>query len=417
MSRRFWIALHRYAGIYMVVFLVVAGLTGSILAFDPQISDWLNPAYSRLPLQNRPMLDPLTLRERALAIEPHARIDFVELGLGPGEVSAFFLVPKTDPATGKPYKLITSELYMNPYTGKESARIDNPDGWPLQRATILRAVFALHCELGLGRIGGILFGVAALIWTLDCFVGFYLTLPRATSHDGGDAEGAAGRRPWWRRWSGSWRFVWRGKPYRINYSLHRALGLWLWPLLFIFAVSSVNFNLPEVYEPVMRWLFHSKPMMASMPAAEKPVPDPKIGWREAAVVGNRLAEAEAKKHGFKLHEAVGEIYFMYDPDSGTYSYAAHGDRDIGTRTPSVTVVFDGNTGALMDSSFARGVNAGDTFTNWTASIHGANVGGMPGRIAVAVTGLLIPVLSIGGIYLWWVKRRTRRSIRAKCIAI
>lgn len=84
MSRRFWVALHRYAGIYMVVFLVVAGITGSILAFDPEISDWLNPEYNHVPVENGPMLDPLTLRERALAIEPHARIDFVELGKGPG---------------------------------------------------------------------------------------------------------------------------------------------------------------------------------------------------------------------------------------------------------------------------------------------------------------------------------------------
>jgi len=411
MSRRFWVALHRYAGIYMVVFLVVAGITGSILAFDPEISDWLNPEYNHVPVENGPMLDPLTLRERALAIEPHARIDFVELGKGPGEVSAFFLLPRTDPVTGKPYKLITSELYMNPYTGRESARIDNSDGWPLQRATILRFIFSLHCTLGFGRIGGILFGVAALIWTVDCFVGFFLTLPRVAA-DGPAAAGA--RRPrssWFARWAPSWRFVWRGKTYRIHYTLHRALGLWLWPLLFVFAVSSVNFNLPELYQPVMRWLFKSKPMMASMPAAAKPVDEPRIGWRAAAALGKRLATEEARKRGFGLHEAVGDIYFTYDPDSGTYSYAAHGDRDIGSRTPSVTVVFDGNTGAPMDAAFAQGENAGDTFTNWTAAIHGANVGGLPGRIVVAVIGLLIPLLSVGGIYLWWKKRGARNTVR------
>lgn len=403
MTRRFWVALHRYAGMYLAVFLVVAGLTGTILAFDPQISNTLNPELSRLPIQDRPMLDPLTLRERALAIEPHARIDFVEMNPGPGDVSAFILVPRNDPATGKPYTLVTSELYMNPYTGRESGRIDNSDGWPLCRQTFLRFIFGLHCELGFGRIGGILFGVAALIWTFDCFIGFFLTLPRISA----DIPGAGPRRPWWVRWGPSWRFVWSGRAYRINFSLHRALGLWLWPLLLIFAVSSVDFNLPQVYEPTMRWLFHTTPMMVAMPASEKRLDDPALGWRQAAAVGQTLAEQQARAHGFQLHRAPGSLYFSYDPDSGTYSYAAHGERDIGSHTPSITVVFDGNTGALRSASFARDVNAGDTFTNWVGAIHGATVGGMAGRIAVALTGVLIPVLALGGLYLWWKKRSSR----------
>lgn len=412
MNRRFWVAVHRYAGIYMVVFLVVAGLTGSILAFDPQISEWLNPEYNRVPVQNLPMIDPLTLRERALGIEPHARIDFVELNKGPGQVSEFFLEPKIDPSTGKPYKLLTAELYMNPYTGKESARIDDPREWPLKRSTIIRFVFALHCALGFGQIGGYLFGIAAVIWTFDCFVGFYLTLPRVAAEADAGVTAPPMRRTWWARWTPSWRFVWSGKAYRINFSLHRALGLWLWPLLFAFAISSVNFNLPQYYEPVMHWLFNTTPMMTSMPAAAKRIEDPAIGWRQAAEVGYRLASQQAHEHGFRLHEAPGALYFMYDPDSGTYSYSAHGERDVGYHTPSVTVVFDGSSGALRHASIASGVNAADTFTNWTAAFHGATIGGLAGQIVVAVSGLLIPVLSVGGIYLWWKKRSAQRAVRS-----
>ena len=34
-----------------------------------------------------------------------------------------------------------------------------------------------HYKLALGEFGMWLFGIVAVIWTLDCFVGFYLTLP------------------------------------------------------------------------------------------------------------------------------------------------------------------------------------------------------------------------------------------------
>ncbi|MCX5727426.1 MAG: PepSY domain-containing protein [Nitrospirae bacterium] len=43
MTRRSWVLVHRYAELFMACFLIVAGLTGSILAFDGEIHGWLNP--------------------------------------------------------------------------------------------------------------------------------------------------------------------------------------------------------------------------------------------------------------------------------------------------------------------------------------------------------------------------------------
>lgn len=37
MTRRFWVLLHRYAGLTMTLFLVIVGLTGSVLAFYHEI--------------------------------------------------------------------------------------------------------------------------------------------------------------------------------------------------------------------------------------------------------------------------------------------------------------------------------------------------------------------------------------------
>jgi len=42
----------------------------------------------------------------------------------------------------------------------------------------------------------------------------------------------------------------------IHFDLHRAFGLWVWPLLLVFALSSVSLNLKnEVYEPFMKTVF------------------------------------------------------------------------------------------------------------------------------------------------------------------
>ena len=143
--------------------------------------------------------------------------------------------------------------------------------------------------------GGLLFGIAALIWTFDCFVGFYLTLPRPLPETASQES-----RSWWSRWWPSWKFFWRGKPYRINFSLHRAVGLWIWPLLLIFAISTVSFNLPQVYLPIMKKFFHMPDVAGDLPNLPAPIPDPALSWREAAAIGQKLAAEQAKLHGFKL---------------------------------------------------------------------------------------------------------------------
>jgi len=57
----------------------VAGLTGSILAFDGEINPWLNPP-PRVEAQSRPMLNPFELRERAPAVRPQGMDQYDRLG-------------------------------------------------------------------------------------------------------------------------------------------------------------------------------------------------------------------------------------------------------------------------------------------------------------------------------------------------
>ena len=408
-KRRFWVLIHRYAGLYMAVFLIVAGLTGTILAYDKEINQWLIPEMTSVPVQNRPMLDEFTLREKALA--PNSQISFMELNHAPGEVVSFLLQPKVNSATGKPYDLGCAMIYLNPYTGEETARLKSFDDWPVNRRNFIFFVFDLHSTLHLGQTGGLLFGIAALIWTIDCFVGFALTLPRPLpSAERGAGRQAPPRSSWLGRWVPSWKFVWKGKAFRINFSLHRAAGLWTWAMLFVFAISSVSFNLPQVYEPAMKRVFSVRDVWAGIPDLREPAPAPGLDWRQAAEIGQKLAAQQASLHGFKLRKSYGTTYFSYDPGKGVFSYAAHGERDVGYHTPAVTVYFDGKTGELRGSSFASGENAASTFTNWMAAIHGRTVGGWVMQFVVGVMGVVIAMLSVTGVYIWWVKRKAAVSL-------
>ena len=137
MTRHVWVLLHRYAGLYMAFFLMVAGLTGSVLAFYHELDAWLNPNRYRVALPAQPLLDGFTLRQKALLLEPRAYVNDVNLHLQPGHVYEAFLQPRIDPKTGKPYELGFHSLRLNPYTGTLIGVGRDEPTWPLTRRTTL----------------------------------------------------------------------------------------------------------------------------------------------------------------------------------------------------------------------------------------------------------------------------------------
>ncbi len=49
--RAILVLLHRYIGLATAVFLLLAGLTGSLLAFNHELDEWLNPGFYEAPAE------------------------------------------------------------------------------------------------------------------------------------------------------------------------------------------------------------------------------------------------------------------------------------------------------------------------------------------------------------------------------
>jgi uncharacterized iron-regulated membrane protein len=408
MTRQFWVLVHRYAGLYMAFFLTVAGVTGSVLAFYHELDSWLNPERHYVEVQDKPLLDGYTLREKALALEPHAQINMVSFNVKPGQVYETFLSPINDPETGKPYDLGHNSIRLNPYSG-ELIEFGKDEGlWPLSRRNILSVIYSLHYSLAVGEVGVWLFGIAALIWTVDCFVAFYLTFPIRRSNSDARLEQPLPQqqRGFWSRWAVAWKIKWPASNYRINFDLHRAGGLWTWLMLFVFAWSSVCFNLrTQVYQPVMTALF-DLPDFDNLPRANlpQPRPEPGIDWHTAQTIGQKLVAEQAKLLHFHVES---EDSLMYIPEKGLFAYGAKTDRDIGDKNGGTAVYFDGDSGEFASIFMPSGQNAGITATIWLVTLHMAGIWGLPFQIFVCLMGLVVAMLSITGVYIWLKKRRAR----------
>ncbi len=181
--RQFLILVHRYVGLMLVPFLVIVGLTGSILAFYHELDRGLNPELLTVPVPtqstNLSALDPFILRDRIERQWPHVRVDHLKLHYEPDEAYRFLLVPRINPETGERFALTDNEVFFNPYTGERIGARDR-QAVSLAKENIMPFLHRLHWSLALPEhllmFGAYTLGAAALLWFFDCFAGFYLTL-------------------------------------------------------------------------------------------------------------------------------------------------------------------------------------------------------------------------------------------------
>lgn len=384
------VVAHRLAGLTLAAFLLMAGLTGSLLAWHAELDAAINPHWFRVqpPSPGAPALDALTLREAVQARHPQALAARVPLAPEPGEAAVFLLRPL--PGAGR---LENDQVFIDPY----SARILGERRWGDVSQTwrnLMPFLYRLHYSLALGTVGTWLLGLVSLLWMLDSFAGFYLTLP---------ARSKSPRSPWSARWARAWKLDLQSR-WRATFDLHRAGGLWLWPVLFVLAWSSFALNLPQWHDPLLRTVSMQQPGTADLPRRSEPLWQPALDWRAAHLRARALMQAQAARHGFSV---LRESSLAYDPVRGLYRYDVRSGLDIKDRGGSTRLFLDGNSGALVSTWFPTGAAGGDTFITWISSLHMAAVGGSAYKIAMTGAGAGIAMLSITGVLIWLRKRRAR----------
>lgn len=405
------VLIHRYVGLALAGFLLLAGLTGSLLAWNSELEALVSPSLFKAspPAPDATPLDPLLLREKVQADNPGVFVGRVPLTVEPGKAMVFRLQPAVDSGTGAAPVLANDQVFVNPYTGDVLGQRkwgDISQG----RKNLMPFIYRLHHSLALGTVGSTLLGIVALVWTIDCFVGACLTFPprqrgkQPVSARLAPAHGKAGQ-SWPARWWPAWRVRWRGDAYKVNFHLHRAGGLWPWAMLLVLAWSGVSFNLAEVYDPIMRTLFATQHDGRTAPLL-KPLPSPPIGWVEARGIGQRLMAEQARAGGFSIRR---EHQISYDPRSGQYHYFAQSDRDLSARWRLTRVSFSAESGALTGIWRPVGAAAGDTVRTWITSLHMAALGGMPMKLFIGAIGMVVAMLSVTGVAIWARKRRARRQ--------
>lgn len=387
--------MHRYVGLLLAGFLVLTGLTGAVLAWNAELDEALNPGLLRAvpPALDAAMWSPLALRAAVQQRFPQALVARVPLAQEPGKAASFLLRRKP----GSP-PMDNDQVFIDPYTGQ----ILGMRRWgDITQGTrnLMPFVYRLHYALALEPVGTVVFGIAAVLWTLDCLVGLYLTLParRRQAHVGAPSL--------WARWSPAWKLSLRSR-FRMVFDIHRAGGLWLWMALLAMAISSVALNLPQVYDPLVQGMAARQPGIEALPTRPTPLWEPRLGWEEAHARAGVLMREEATRQGFSVHK---ESSLSYDPRRGLYRYDVRSSLDVKDKGGSTRIFMDADTGRLVGVWLPTAAAAGDTMTTWLTHLHMAAIGGLPMKTAISLFGLAVTLLSGTGVIIWARKWQARKN--------
>lgn len=372
--RHWLVKLHRYSGLLLSLFLVMAGLTGAALAFSDNIDAWLNPQFYHLASTgSKQPVDALAAR-----VEhdyPHARLAFFAMEQDANApIQAKLRSRKPDG------ELQVDTVFIDPVTATVVGE-RNTKAVSLAPQNLMPFLFRLHRYLLLDKPGAIISGSLGLLWVATLLIGFALAWPK---HRNGWGKALSIKRG-----AGS---------FRLMYDLHRTVGLVAGILLVITAFTGAVMNLPDVARPMVSSLSALTPPPKGSGAEGKP----QINWQQA------LAAAQA------IMPLATPARIARDEKHGVYQVRLRKPDDI-QDGGSVRVFIDAADGHVLRSLDPLKGSAGDAFMGVQYGLHTGQILGLPGKILVAFLGLLPLLFMITGIAIWLQKRksetlaRTRRS--------
>ncbi len=404
----------------MAAFLIMAGITGALLAFHDELDAVFNQRLAVVEPAQTPPLSIATLHDKIISHYPEYGFTTMPLAIEPDRAVVFTVDKYKDDVKIDPAPLF-QEVYINPYTADIIGARDK-DEWAWRNT--MWKVFWLHRELLLDDIGRLVLGIITLVWTMNCFIGFYLTFPRSVKKNQvSRQEPAKKRASLLKRWLPAWKIRRKTNTFKLNYDVHHAFGLWLWLMLFVIAWSSVGFNLQQVYKPVMQAVVGLDDKAGNNGKAYKLNEAKKYGvsvsneTSTADVVNkansieylSKQANIVAQQNGLTVQQLLGIRWVEEDQQ---WQMRFKTNKDIGKKGGASSITVNAGDGSVERVNFAyQNASFGNKVDQWLSTLHMGHISQGAGHLAyqifLALVGLAVAVLSGTGVYLWWKGRQQR----------
>ncbi|HKQ88326.1 MAG TPA: PepSY-associated TM helix domain-containing protein [Candidatus Acidoferrales bacterium] len=358
-ARKLILKLHLYLGLVSAIFLVILGLTGSVMAFEGQLDHWLHPGrwYVTVLPQTLPESQLVQIAEQrfapdgitAIQIAPEANIaQRISLAPPPGEQPA---------ALARPI-----EATVNQYDGS----ILSVHAAPTTTEATLNFIHQFHLRLVSGEKGQLLISFVGLILVFEVPLGVVL---------------------WWRTKRAS--VKWKSSGFRISFDLHHLVGVYFAAFLFLAAVTGVFIGFDFAQSMFYR-VTHSAPNPIR-PAASTVIPGAAPVNVDRVIAAAHQAMPEGLISIVQFPNGPRAVYQVILRMPGDAWSAVHGLARVDQYSGKVLTFTD-----LYASPGYRAIR-------FNRSLHTGDIFGLPSQIIVSLSSLALVVMVITGFIIWWKK--------------
>jgi uncharacterized iron-regulated membrane protein len=360
--RRLILNVHLLTALIAGAFIVILGVTGSVLEFEPELDRLLHPHLSYIT----PGARVLSLREIG---------DAASRRFSGEPVVAYQLSLST--RLSWQVVLPSGIANVNQYTGEVL-------GMRARGQTLLGYARALHVRLASGDFGRNIMKWSGICMLVSLASGLYL---------------------WWPIKQVRIRGNWRSR--RFWFDLHNAIGIFLLLPLAMLAATGTVLGFEDQLAPLIYKLTRSSPILTSRLAMPEPVPGATPITPDQAVAIARIHMPGALPYRVQMPKYGGlyVIALLYPQDT------VAGEANLIALDP-----YDGNVMSLSRSS---DLSRGDRLLAMNEAIHTGNILGMPSRIAAWLVSTMVFVQVCSGLLMWLGGNRTmlgaRRSTREESV--
>jgi uncharacterized iron-regulated membrane protein len=364
--------IHLWVGIVLCLYMLVIGVTGSILVFESELEHVAYPQLWRATdLQAGKQAAELpVVTETVMKAYPGYKITAAYLPDKPGDNFEIFV------HQGKTFRYV----FLDANTGRIVGAINPDRSW-------LIWIIDLHFRLLGGRVGEILNGIGAGCLLLLC---------------------ATGALVWWaglKHWTRGLKVNLHRSRRRVNFDLHSAVGFWTLLVLSMWAFTGVYFVWPK---PIESFVNH----FSSIASANPPVfVVPARGDGPWVDMHRMIEQAQQSSPNARF---AGAFFPGSDKSALTLLMARGEARNFSQMD---YVYFDPATGRQL-ALWHRGINTtwGGSFIFWLSPLHFGYDWGGAIKILWATLGCALPLLAITGVFMYWnrsLSKKWKRLLRAE----
>ena len=358
--KKFSLYVHNKLGLYLGIFLVIQGLTGSLLIFSLEIDSFFNAKYFNSPPRDPARIPYQQYVRQIEKREAPAKVVFIEMQSEAGGALKFVL----ESFSGK-------RLYLDPSDGKaigERAPVEI-FRWPLYY--IHTGMFAGAGEhLVVGTLGGLL-----LLLSLS---GLYA---------------------WWPAPGGfkkALRITWNKGAIRFNRELHNLSGVVVFSFYIFLSLSGLGLVFYDETRAFLNFVSGHRPKTnMETKLNQSPGPKPSLDniLEKARII---LPEARVSFISISTQKDIYEIRMRYPGE----------DNPAGRNI----LRFNVSSGRLLSVRDTRELPWNEKFMDALYPLHIGRAGGILTRVLFFIIGLTPGLLFCTGLILWHKKKKAKRRV-------